>query len=114
MTGQKMFPFVRYYDGGFEVFGNKEGLPRITAVVPAPDVNHRSDEGRQKTHSQACEGVVLQGYLIVSKRLIRNEAFDGPGQKTTLKIIYRPCKNEMEIREVAAQINKILSEAVHD
>lgn len=103
----KEFKFVKYYEDGFEVFGNKEGSPRITAVIPAPDINHATEEERQKTHTEACNGVTLQGYLITSKRLIRNTAFDKKGQKTTLKIVYRPCKNKEEIKQVAAEIRKI-------
>ncbi len=104
----KEFKFCRYYEDGIEVFGNKEGLPRITAVVPAPDVNHKTEEDRQKTHNEACNGLTLQGYYIVSKRLIRNEAFDKKGQKTTLKLIYRPCKTPEEVMEVRDSIMQIL------
>ena len=106
----KDFKFCRYTEDGFEIFGNKEGLPKITAVVPAPDVNHKTEEDRQKTHTDACNGITLQGYFIVSKRLIRNEAFDKKGQKTTLKIIYRPCKTPKEMAEVRDSIMQIFAD----
>lgn len=106
----KEFKFCRYTEEGFEIFGNKEGLPRITAVVPAPDVNHKTEADRQKTHTEAVNGLTLQGYYIVSKRLIRNEAFDKKGQKTTLKIIYRPCKTPEEMKEVRDSIMQIFGD----
>jgi hypothetical protein len=109
----KVFPYCKYHDDGtIEIFGNKEGYPRITGVIPAPDINHSSEEERQKTHAGACNQIALQGYIITSKRLIRNTAFDKPGQTTTLKITYRPCKNEDEIRCVFLGIKDILSAAM--
>lgn len=113
MTEQKTikeFKFCRYYEEGFEVFGNKEGLPKITAVVPAPDINHKTEKDREKTHTDACNGIILQGYYIVSKRLIRNETFDKKGQKTTLKLIYRPCRTPKEMMEVRDSIMKIFED----
>jgi len=107
----KEYPFCKYHDNGtIEIFGNKEGYPRISGVIPAPDCNHLTEVKRQKTHNDACNQITLQGYLITSKRLIRNIAFDKPNQKTTLSIRYRPCKNENEIRRVYLMIKDILNE----
>jgi hypothetical protein len=105
----KTSPFVTVHDDGtIEIFGNPEGMPEITGVVPAPDVNTRSEKERQKRFKGACDQITLQGYYIKSKRLIRNKVFDDPGQKTTLKIVYRPCKNETEIRGVYSEFQKVL------
>lgn len=60
-------------------------------------------------HAAACNGLYLRGFFIVSKRRIRNDAFDNPGQKTTLKITYRPCKNKSETKEVHAEIKRIIN-----
>jgi hypothetical protein len=109
----KEYPFCKYYDDGtIEIFANKNGYPKISGVIPAPDINHSTEEERQKTHNGACDQITLQGYIITSKRLIQNTAFDKPGQKTTLSIRYRPCKNEDEIRGVYLGIRDILKRVV--
>ena len=110
----KEFPFAKYYDDGtiIEIFGNKEGLPAITGTIPAPDINTSSEEERQKRFDQVCAGITLQGYFFTRKQRIRNIAFDKPGQKTTLSIRYRPCKNEKEIKEVRALVVEILRSGI--
>jgi hypothetical protein len=105
----KEFPFAKYHDEGIiEIFGNESGSPEITAVCPAPDVNTKDGAARQKKYDEACDGITLQGYLIVEKKMIRNEVFDDPGQKTTLQVRYRPCKTKSEIEQLHMQIVKIL------
>lgn len=105
----KEFPFVKYHDGGIiEIFGNESGTPEVTAVVPAPDINTPNGVERQKRYDEATNGITLQGYLIIEKKMIRNKSFDDPGQQTTLQIRYRPCKNRSEIEQVHMQITKIL------
>ena len=99
---------MKYTSEGFEVFGNPEGCPRISAVVPAPDINHISEEARKKTHQDAIDAVILNGYLITKCVRVRNEAFDKKGQKTTLSVSYRPCRNKSEIENVAESIRTIL------
>src|SRR5512133_2561641 len=69
--------FVKYHDDGtIEIFGNKNGYPRHNGVVPAPDINHASEEERLETFRKATDTITLQGYLITSERRIRNTAFD--------------------------------------
>ena len=110
----KECPFCKYYDSGIiEVFGNKEGYPRYTGVCPAPDVNTKPED-RQKRYDDAINGITLQGYLITYQKFIRNTAFDKKGQKTTLKIKYRPCKNRTEINQVYSKICKILDRNVEE
>ena len=105
----KTFPFCTYYkDGTIEIFGNESGTPQITAVCPAPDINTKDGAERQKRFDEACNGITLQGYLITSKKLIHNQAFDKKGQKTTLQLIYRPCKNNDEIKMVHTEIMKLI------
>ena len=109
----KEFPFAKYYDDGtIEIFGNEEGLPAISGTIPAPDINTSSEEERQKRFDQVCAGISLQGYFFTKKQRIRNIAFDKPGQKTTLSIRYRPCKNEKEIKEVHALVMEILRSGI--
>jgi len=106
----KSFDFVKYEsDGTFTILGNKKGYPRYTAVIPAPDCNHLTEESQEKTHREACENIVLQGYFITFKKRIRNTAFDHSNQKTTLKIRYRPCRTPDEMKTIAAEIKKILT-----
>lgn len=99
-------------DGSITLYGSRDGYPRFTAVVPSPDINARTPEDREKTHAEACDMLVLQGYYITSQKYIRNPAFDGPGQKTTLEVMYRPCKDEGEMRVVKDRILKILDRKI--
>ena len=109
----KEFPFCTYYkDGMIEIFGNESGSPSVTAVCPAPDINTKNGEERQKRHDEACNGITLQGYLITSRKLIHNKAFDKRGQKTTLQVKYRPCKNKDEIQMVHSEIIKIIKAGI--
>jgi hypothetical protein len=109
----KEFPYCKYHDGGIiEVFGNEYGLPIITGVIPAPDINTKDEIERQKRYDEAIDGITLQGYIIISKKLIRNEGFDKKGQKTTLKLSYRPCKNKQEIEQVYFKILNILGQDI--
>ena len=105
----KEFPFAKYHDDGtIEIFGNPEGYPRFSGAIPAPDINTASEEERQKRFDEACDALTLQGYFFVKKQRIRNTAFDKPGQKTTLSVSYRACKNENEIKEVRDLILEII------
>lgn len=109
VTVIKEFPFAKYYsDGSIEVFGNEEGYPRIKGVIPAPDINHSSEEEREQTHNATCNAITLQGYLITYRKRIRNMAFDSPAQKTTLSIRYRPCRNKEEIQQVYSKIRELI------
>jgi len=105
----KKLDYVTYYDdGSMEISGNEDGMPVIEGVLPAPDVNTASEEEREKRHREGMDSLILNGYFIESARRVRNKAFDKPGQKTTLKVRYRPCKNEGEIRVVKEKIARIL------
>jgi hypothetical protein len=111
VTEMKEFPFAKYYDDGtIEVFGNKEGYPRLSGVLPAPDINTASEGERQKRFDDACSGITLQGYFFTKKQRIRNTAFDRVDQKTTLSVKYRACKNKKEIEEVHNLIIEILKQ----
>lgn len=91
-------------DGLITIFGNVDGYPRFTGVIPAPDVNTKTPEIRLKRHAAACDDIILHGYYIISKRLIRNSVFDCPDQKTTMEVSYRVCKNDRECKIVNEQI----------
>lgn len=109
----KEFPFAKYYDdGSIEVFGNEEGYPRFSGVIPAPDLNTPSEEERQKIFDRACAGITTQGYFFVKKQRVRNTAFDRKDQKTTLSVRYRACKNKKEIEEVHGLIVEILKSGI--
>lgn len=103
------FNFSIYHDdGSIEILGNKEGYPRMSGVIPAPDINTKSEQERKYIHDGACDQITIQGYLIVTKKLIRNTAFDRHDQKTTLKVYYRPCRNKTEMEQVHSDILKII------
>ena len=103
------FSFAHYHDDGtIEIFGNEDGFPIITAVCPAPDVNTKTGGERQKLFDEAMNGITLQGYFITEQKMIKNIAFDRPGQKTTLQVKYRACRNKSEIESVHRKIIKIL------
>jgi hypothetical protein len=87
----------------------KNGMPELTGVIPAPDLNTKSEEERLEKFDKVCEQLLLKGYFIKSKWRIRNKAFDKPGQKTTLKIVYRPCKTEDEMKIVFKKAMAILT-----
>lgn len=107
--------YAEYFpDGSVEISGCKDGLPRFTGVVPAPDVNTSSEEERVRRHNQACDALYLRGYFIVSRRRVRNPAFDRQGQRTTLKVIYRPCKNKREVEQVHREIKRIIGGGCRD
>lgn len=103
--------YVEYSaDGAITIFGNREGSPRFTGAIPAPDINTKTLEARLKRYKDACDDLTLQGYFIISRRLVCNTAFDKRGQKTTMKVIYRPCKNEDEAKKVKKEICEISHE----
>jgi hypothetical protein len=104
--------YVEYHDDRIEIHGNADGYPRMTGVIPAPDINTPSEEEREKQFKRVCDDLYLQGYFIVSKRRVRNTTFDRQGQKTTLKIVYRPCKTENEIMQVKDEIQRVVNERV--
>lgn len=99
-------------DGVVEAFGNKEGSPQITAVIPAPDVNTIDEKERQRRYEHGCDGVILDGFLIISKKMIRNKSFDDPGQTTTMEIVYRPAKTKAELKTVADNFREVLLKLV--
>jgi len=88
-------------DGSITIFGDKDGYPRFTGVIPAPDINTKTPEIRLKRQEAACNNLILRGYYITSKRLIRNSAFDRPDQKTTETRMVKE-----QIVELLPQINK--------
>ena len=100
-------------DGSITLYGSRDGYPQFTGVVPSPDINTRTPEDREKRHADACDMLALQGYYIASQKYIRNPAFDEPGQKTTLEVMYRPCKDEGEMRVVKERILKVLDRKIH-
>ena len=111
----KQFDFAQYTDdGGFEIFGNDTGYPRMKAVIPAPDINTPDAEERIRRHQEGVDGIVLQGYLVTKRQLIRNQAFDRKDQKTTLSLAFRPCMSKQEIEVVALQIKEILKRKVSE
>ena len=92
-------------DGSLEIFGNEQGLPQATAVIPCPWADETE---RQKRFEDALESLVLKGYFIIETKRIRNEAFDKKNEKTTLEVKYRACKSEQEIHAVASKIKEVV------
>jgi hypothetical protein len=89
--------YLRALAEELEVLIVPEGLPRLSAVCPAPML---SDSKREERFEAAKRGITLDGYHLVSERRVRNKTFDRKGEKTTLKLVYRPCKNEAEAQRV--------------
>lgn len=101
----KKADYVTYYkDGQFEISVHPEGLPRIEGVIPAPDVWMSSEEKRVEFFDTSVMKIYLSGWYVVSQRRIRNTAFDKKGQKTTMKVIVRPCKTKKEAEFVRDKI----------
>lgn len=107
---------VKYVQTGkqvdIEIYGNKDETPTITAVVPAPSLNCKDESERQKRFDDAIENLILEGQFITSMKRIKNQAFDLDGEKTTLQIVYRPCKNEDEIKAIYDKIRAIMDKRI--
>lgn len=88
--------YLRVESGELEVLTDPKG-PVFTAVVPAP---FTTDAERQERVEAARREIVLDGYLITRERLIRNDAFDKRGEKTTTEFVFRPARDLDEARQV--------------
>ena len=89
--------YLRAVGQELEVLIVPEGLPRFNAVCPAPFC---PDEEREQRFEEARRALILDGYHIVRETRVRNAAFDKKGEQTTMKLVYRPCKDQAEAQWV--------------
>ena len=91
--------------GHVSVAINPEGLPSFESVVPCP---MQSIDKREKAVAAAKDTIYMQGYLVTAEKLIRNEAFDKRGEKTTTQISFRICKTDGEAEYVIGKVKTIV------
>lgn len=83
----------------------EDGRPSFESVVPCP---WGTPEKIERALDKAKESIYMQGYFITSTKLIRNEAFDKRGEKTTTQISFRTCKTEDEAKFVIGKVESII------
>ena len=103
--------FVRFFeDGSIDIKTIPEGLPAYEGEIPSPNINTKSEHERLAHFNKVKAGLYINGYIITSERGIKNKTFDNPGEKTTLKLKYRVCKNKKESnKDLSAAIFKFLN-----
>ena len=84
-----------------------DGLPSFEALVPCP---WSTPLTREPEVTEAIESVYMRGYYLVGTKLIHNEAFDKPGEKTTTQLSCRCCKTKDEAEFVLGKV-KVIVEA---
>lgn len=82
-----------------------DGLPSFEALVPCP---WSTPLTREPEVTEAIESVYMQGYYLVGTKLIHNEAFDKPHEKTTTQLSCRVCKTKDEAEYVLAKVKAIV------
>jgi hypothetical protein len=92
-------------DGRIVILTSEDGLPSMTALVPAPMMD---ESKRQEVVARAKDSAWMSGQFIESERRIRNDVFDKRGEKTTTEMRVRMCKNPEEAAFVMEQITRIL------
>ena len=96
----------RYYeDGTVDVAISPDGLPEMTALLPAPFMD---EVRRHKMVEDAINNLYLKGYFLVSSIRVKNTAFDKGEEKTTTELVYRLCKNADEARLVGDKIKGVV------
>lgn len=88
----------------FTVHGNDAGLPQYDGIIPAP---YKSEAEREAIWNEACASIIAHGFLLLSARPCRNEVCDKKGERTSLRVKYRACRTEEEMREVGEKIKLI-------
>ena len=76
------------------------------AIIPAPFM---SEIERQERVKKAIDSKYLEGYFVEIKGRVRNKAFDKKGEKTTIKIVYRPCRSEDEAKFVISKVQELIN-----
>lgn len=99
--------FVNYRDDGIDILTRPDGLPKAWREVPAPMM---PEDDRRARFAQARRALWLEGWFIESERMIRNRVFDKRGEKTTLKLVTRVCKNHDEALQVLGHIREIIAD----
>ena len=100
-----MDDFVLQPDGSVEIPIRKDGLPSATAIAPL--INYKPEQ-RLLEVDNILNSYAMRGLFIDELKWIRNEAFDRKGEKTTIQIKFRLCKNEDEATMIAGKIKDII------
>ncbi len=92
-------------DGSVEIPINPEGLPSVIGIMPT--ICYKPEE-RLKMVEAVIDGCALRGYWVDSWKWIRNPVFDKNGEKTSVEIKYRVCKNNDEALILVEKIKEIV------
>lgn len=92
-------------DGSGEITINKYGLPAAECLIPGLDLSLTE---REEQLEKAKEGAWLRGLFVDNIRRVRNTVFDKKGQKTSIKMCIRMCKNREEAEFVLGKVKKIV------
>lgn len=97
--------FALQPDGSVEIPINKDGLPSCTVIAPL--ITYKPEQ-RLLEVDNILNSYAIRGLFIDELKWIRNEAFDKRGEKTTIQIKFRICKNEDEARMIGGKIKNIV------
>lgn len=95
------------YRGDEISVGVQPNAPDMLAVMEIPMANIPPDQ-RDQTLATQKEAQWLRGMMIVAESRQRNPVFDGPLERTTVRLAVRPCRTEDEAKEVLGHIYDIL------
>ena len=105
MSEENKSEFVLNSDGSVEIPIQKDGLPSAVGVYPM--INIKSSD-RLLELDDLLNSYAMRGLYIDELKWIRNTAFDKRGEKTTLQIKLRRCKNKDEAMMIAGKVKRII------
>ncbi len=91
-------------DGSVEIIISKDGLPSRIAILPTITCKDK----RLQLIEDQLDGLALRGYWVDGWKWIKNEAFDRKGEKTSIEIKFRMCKNKEEANIIGQKIKEII------
>jgi hypothetical protein len=101
--------FVLQSDGSVVIPIRRDGLPSATAIAPL--INYKPEQ-RLLEADNILNSYAMRGLFIEEFKWIRNKAFDRNGEKTTIQIKVRICKNENEAAMTANKIKGIIEKMI--
>lgn len=90
--------------GEVEILLDPQPWLRYEFVIPAP---FATNEKRAELVQQAKDSIWLRGLYVALVEPLHNDAFDGPDEKASVRLVARPCMDEAEAREVGQELNRI-------
>jgi len=104
-----MNDFVLQPDGSVAIPISKDGLPAATAITPL--ITYKPEQ-RLLEVDNILNSYAMRGLFIDELKWIRNEAFDRKGEKTTIQIKFRLCKNVDEATMISGKIKNIVEQTI--